>query len=270
MGNQASGRHRATTRDHLYGWYQTSLVGRRLRQQIIDELDVQLERLFGYHTLFLGVPPGMSIEDLAHSQTKLVANLDGELIDGAQTVVCTDEGLPFGTESIDTVVVFHALEVSSDPHQTLREIHRILVPNGNLFIIGFNPSSLFGLGWLCSRFIAPAKWRGLSLERLPRLADWLSLLNFQVARPRHKLVLRPLGKGVLFRWMARLDDWLIDHQVPLGGAFVLHAKKQVGAGIKGLQRRRSRPRLVLISVSRPVVGAKTHPQRSSSPLNENS
>ena len=109
MGNQASGRHRKTTRDHLYAWYQTSLVGRRLRQQIIDELDVQLERLFGYHTLFLGVPPGMSIKDLAHSQTKLVANLDGELVEGAQTVVCTDEGLPFGTESIDTVVVFHAL-----------------------------------------------------------------------------------------------------------------------------------------------------------------
>ena len=68
--------------------------------------------------------------------------------------------------------------------------------------------------------------------------DWLSLLNFQVDKPKHKLVLRPIGKGALFRWMARLDDWLIDHRVPMGGAFVVHAKKQVGAGIKGLQRRR--------------------------------
>ena len=63
-------------KDHLAQWYAGTAVGKRLHHQIISELDSQLERLFGYHTLFLGCPQ-MSVEDLAHSQTKLVATPDG-------------------------------------------------------------------------------------------------------------------------------------------------------------------------------------------------
>lgn len=258
MVNQNTSTERLGTKDHLVGWYTDTAVGKRLHHQIIGELDNQLERLFGYHTLFLGVPPSVSVEDLAHSQTKLIATPDGASVTGAQSVVCFDESLPFDTESIDTVVVFHGFEVCEEPHQALREAHRVLVPNGNLIIVGFNPESIFGLGWLINRFVFPAKWRGLKLERIPKLLDWLSLLNFQVAKPRHKLILRPIGGGRLFRWMARFDDWLVDHQVPMGGAFVLHARKQVGAGVKGLQRQKVRPKLVPIPVSRPAVGAETH------------
>ena len=69
--------------------------------------------------------------------------------------------------------------------------------------------------------------------------------------------------------MARLDDWLIGTRTR-GGAFVVHAKKRVGAGIKGLQRRRVRPRLVPIPVSGPAVGAETHQRSGNNPLNENS
>ena len=258
MVKQTNQQARLSTKDHLADWYAGTAVGKRLHHQIISELDSQLERLFGYHTLFLGVPPNVSVEDLAHSQTKLVATPDGTPVKGAQSVLCFDEALPFDTESIDTVVVFHGFEVCDEPHQALREAHRVLVPNGNLIIVGFNPETLFGLGWLINRFVFPAKWRGLKLERIPKLMDWLSLLNFQVAKPRHKLVIRPIGNGRLFNWMARFDDWLIDHQVPMGGAFVLHARKQVGAGIKGLQRQKVRPKLVAIPVSRPAVGAETH------------
>lgn len=100
----------------------------------------------------------------------------------------------------------------------------------------------------------------MKLERIPKLLDWLSLLNFQAAKPKHKLIVRPVGRGRLFRWMARFDDWLVDHQVPMGGAFVLHARKQVGAGIKGLHRQKARPKLVPIPVSRPAVGVETHPR----------
>ena len=85
-------------------------------------------------------------------------------------------------------------------------------------------------GLLMARFISPRKWRDLQLSEYP-LMDWLSLLNFQVDKPKHKLVLRPLER-CLFSWMARLDDWLIGHRVPMGGAFVVHAKKQVVQALK--------------------------------------
>ena len=118
--------------------------------------------------------------------------------------------------------------------------------------------------------MSPRRWRDLKLERLPRLIDWLTLLNFKCDKPEHKLVLRPFGKGRLFDWMAAIDDWLIDHRVPLGGAFVLHAKKQVTAGVSSVQRRQRRARLVPLPVSRPAVGAEPHRNQGTNSLNEES
>ena len=39
----------------------------------------------------------------------------------------------------------HALEWSVDPHATLREVERVLVPEGRVVICGLNPTSLWGL-----------------------------------------------------------------------------------------------------------------------------
>ena len=107
MVKQTNQQTRLSTKDHLAEWYADTAVGKRLHHQIISELDCQLERLFGYHTLFLGVPPNVSVEDLAHSQTKLVATPDGTPVKGAQSVVCFDEALPFDTESIDYTLSLH-------------------------------------------------------------------------------------------------------------------------------------------------------------------
>lgn len=234
MGNPSVAKLSSSVRHNLAGWYADSAVGARLRQQLMDELDLQLERLFGYHTVFLGVMPNLPLESLARSQASIVASPMPSNGSTGPVVICEDEWLPFETESVDTVVVFHGLEVAGDPRQVLREIQRILVPNGNLLIAGFNPETAFGLAWYLRRFVSPRRWRDLKLERLPRLIDWLTLLNFKCDKPEHKLVLRPFGKGRLFDWMAAIDDWLIDHRVPLGGAFVLHAKKQVTAGLQSM------------------------------------
>ena len=92
MVNQNTSTERLGTKDHLVGWYTDTSVGKRLHHQIIGELDNQLERLFGYHTLFLGVPPSVSVEDLAHSQTKLIATPDdsacGESKGGCHALWC--------------------------------------------------------------------------------------------------------------------------------------------------------------------------------------
>ena len=47
--------------------------------------------------------------------------------------------------SLDLVVLPHALELARDPHLTLREVERVLVPEGRVVIAGFNPASLWGL-----------------------------------------------------------------------------------------------------------------------------
>jgi hypothetical protein len=37
------------------------------------------------------------------------------------------------------------LELARDPHHALREVERVLVPEGRVVISGFNPASLWGL-----------------------------------------------------------------------------------------------------------------------------
>lgn len=87
--------------------------------------------------------------------------------------------LPFQTESIDLLVLAHALEVCDDPHHLLREAQRVLIPEGRLVILGFNPFSPWRLRRTTrsvNRF-PPSGHRWISL---PRIKDWLKLLNFDL------------------------------------------------------------------------------------------
>ena len=46
--------------------------------------------------------------------------------------------------TIDLIVMPHALEFTDDPHLMLREAWRVIRPEGQIVISGFNPFSLFG------------------------------------------------------------------------------------------------------------------------------
>ena len=86
--------------------------------------------------------------------------------------------LPFAGNSVDLVVLPHVLEFAETPHQVLREVERVLVPEGHVVIAGFNPLSLWGVKrWLAGPDAA-YPWRGQYLG-VRRLKDWLSLLGFE-------------------------------------------------------------------------------------------
>ncbi|HQS32115.1 methyltransferase domain-containing protein [Polaromonas sp.] len=103
----------------------------------------------------------------------------------------TDSGaLPFPPGSLDLVVLPHTLELGRDPHATLREVERVLVPEGRVVISGFNPVSLWGLGRRHYRSDdtvsagPPYLPRTSELIGYWRLRDWLRLLNFEVESAR--------------------------------------------------------------------------------------
>ena len=97
-------------------------------------------------------------------------------------VVVNDFGeLPFASHSLDLVVLPHVLEFAAEPHQVLREVERVLIPEGQVIVIGFNPASLWGARQLAGR-LASVPFPPLEGEfiSLPRLKDWLKLLNMEV------------------------------------------------------------------------------------------
>ena len=74
----------------------------------------------------------------------------------------------------------HRLEDCTDPHQLLREVDRVLRPEGRLVVLGINPWSLWGLrqalpGWLGGGFLPHAG----ALIGAPHVRDWIRLLSFE-------------------------------------------------------------------------------------------
>jgi SAM-dependent methyltransferase len=86
--------------------------------------------------------------------------------------------LPFASCSIDLVVLPHVLEFDPDPHRILREIERVLVPEGHVVVTGFNPFSLWGVRQRIRRDKGEAPWNGRYIG-VSRLKDWFALLGFE-------------------------------------------------------------------------------------------
>lgn len=91
--------------------------------------------------------------------------------------------LPFASQSLDLVVLPHVLEFAAEPHQVLREVERVLIPEGQVIVCGFNPASLWGArqgaGRLTGAHFLP---HGGEFISVPRIKDWLKLLNMEVNR----------------------------------------------------------------------------------------
>jgi len=140
------------------------------------ELDAAVADIFGFNALQIGLPqcPFLRANRIPLRQT--VSCLAGAGAD----VVCDLAALPFASSSTDLVILPHMLEFSEDPHQVLREIERILIPEGQIVVVGFNPLSLWGVHRRLRRG-GDFPWNGAYLS-LNRLKDWLKLLGFEVDR----------------------------------------------------------------------------------------
>ncbi|MCF7971893.1 MAG: class I SAM-dependent methyltransferase [Methylococcaceae bacterium] len=87
--------------------------------------------------------------------------------------------LPLQSDSVDMLILPHVLEFDSNKHQVLREVERILKPEGKLIILGFNPWNIYiNLQYLWHKEKG-APWLP-SLVSRTKIEDWLRLLNFEV------------------------------------------------------------------------------------------
>lgn len=161
-----------------------------------------------------------------------------ELLDGARTrsrswvvpkataladVVSRLTQLPLGSDAVDAVILPHTLEYDADPYGVLREVDRVLAPEGKLIILGFAPWSPWGLRTMGSRDGFPPGLRRLVSAR--RLSDWLRLLGHDVIDHRHYLYELPWGEPVTAAARIR-RGWF--YPLPAGG-FLLKAKKRIHA-----------------------------------------
>ncbi len=238
----------------LAQWLHTP-AGRYLLRWEQEHMDHTVADIFGFHALQLGLPEldGLRSNRMPHrwlsgdgSPEQRMSDDDPPVPRQAISLACDFEALPFDSQSLDLVVLPHALELARDPHFTLREVDRVLRPEGRVVILGFNPASLWALRQRLGRMR-----RGVGLGRgrhlyLPtegdfigyrRLRDWLRLLSFEVEAGRFGCYRPPVQSQ---RWLDRYEWaeqfggrwWPV-----LGAVYSLTAVKRVrGMRLVGLVR----------------------------------
>lgn len=181
---------------------------------------------FGYHAIQIGLPHW----DLLQANRipfKVCAAIEDTQEAPHSLVVAEPENLPFDTQSIDLLVLPHGLECAPNPHQVLREIERVLVPEGRVVISGFNPWSLWGLRERLPALDPVVPVPAPLQVSLPRLKDWFKLLSFELDRGRFGCYAVPsFTETWLSRWsfMEKAGDrwWPV-----CGAVYVVSAVKRV-------------------------------------------
>jgi len=217
------------------------------------QIDAAVADVFGYHALQLGLPEidalrenRMPLRFCAADRQLAVEVPDAEEVGYRRRVAIINryEELPFATHSIDLVVMPHILEFAHDPHQVLREVERVLVPEGHVVITGFNPASLWGARQFTSRLGAtPFLPREGHFISLSRVKDWLKLLSFEFTRGRFGCYAPSVRTTTwLHRW--RFMEKAGDRWWPMFGAvYLLTAVKRVrGMRLIGAVWKRSEER----------------------------
>ncbi len=150
-------------------------MGDWLAMEIQHKLDEWCPLMFGYHLLKLG-----TLSSQLSCAASSIRHQCAVAPEGASLgIIAAVDELPIRSGSIDACLLAHLLDFSSDPHQILREVERVLTPDGWIIISGFNPYSLVGLGRLLPNLRRRLPWsaRMFSPERV---LDWLHLLGFEV------------------------------------------------------------------------------------------
>jgi SAM-dependent methyltransferase len=221
-------------------WFETP-PGRYLLAWERAEFDRAVGDIFGYHALQIGLPEldALQANRMPH---KWLALNEAEAAGGlVKPDLITDFGaLPFEENSLDLVVLPHSLELNFDPHTTLREVERVLVPEGKVVICCLNPASLWGLRQRRAHVYRRLGFGDLYLPDAGdfigywRLRDWLRLLSFEVETSSFGCY-RPAFASE--KWLARFGwmDAVGERSWPIFGAvyFIVAVKRVRGVKLIG-------------------------------------
>jgi len=272
-----------------------SPVGQVLLEWEQRHLDQAVADLFGFHALQLGLPQleALQANRMPHRWLAVESAEDEPVPERASagapatagenptegadprvhvvpppTLRCHFDALPFAAATLDLVILPHALELARDPHLALREVERVLVPEGRAIIVGFNPASMWGLRQRIGRLLRRLAPRSSSELFLPhagefvgyrRLRDWLRLLSFEVEAGRFGCYIPPVTSArwvSRFAWMERAGD----HWWPVFGAlyYIVAVKRVRGMRLVGLIRNDARSKAHAAPAPVAVTQQKTH------------
>jgi SAM-dependent methyltransferase len=236
----------------LHAWFNVE-AGRDIRDAELEMVAAILPNLFGYHIVQLGNQVSdkfLTTTRISHSV--LIGN--GAAIDEEANIVGRCDALPLMANAIDVLVAPHVLEFADEPHAVLREAERVLIGEGFIVIVGFNPWSLCGLWQLLAGWRGKPPWSGQFLSA-SRITDWLKLLGFEIEFLKKTSFRPPLRRESItgkLRFMELLGTvcWPF-----FGNVYVVLAKKRVAAVTPLKASWQTRRRMMAGKVAEPTTRA---------------
>ncbi len=231
-------------------WLETPL-GQALLETEQGLLEPVLARTFGYHILQLGSSNHSMLKESPIGHKILFTPA---LSPETKAPVANNEALPLTSESVDAVLIHHALDFTPDSHRLLREAARVVMPGGKILIVGFNPLSTWGvrkffhwhnqLPW-SARFISST-----------RVTDWLKLLDFKIDKVSHGGFLLPVNHAKVVSSAERLNI-VGNFTIPqMGAVYFIVACKQVMPVTPIMPRWPRIPRPVIVRPVGETAGAR--------------
>ena len=231
----------------------TGTSGSLLLAQEQARVQAVLPNLFGYHLVQVGTLPGIDLMASSRILHRVVVEAD---VWPDESGLCTLPGkpdaLPLASDSIDALILPHVLEFEARPHDALREVQRVLMPEGHALIFGFNPWGFMGLWRAALKRRGTAPWCG-EFFSLKRLSDWLALLGFEIVSV-NQCFFRPPMRRLSVMKRLQLMETLGPHLWPVfAGAYFVMAKKRVARLTPVRPSWRTRRRLVAVGLAEPTA-----------------
>ncbi len=210
---------------HQWNHWLTSFLGKSLLTAELNALSLLTLGHYGNNALLLGATNQHTLlqsSAVAHqfllgplfNREKNMNYIEGEFYE-----------LPIQSGSIDQVFVPHMLELTDNPHQLLSEACRIVKPEGYIFIIGFNPYSLWGLKKLQMKN-KNVPWSGNFIHP-STIKKWLALVDFELETQQTLYFRPPTQHRNVFNNLKFLE-WIGNKcYKPFGGIYIIKAKAKV-------------------------------------------
>jgi SAM-dependent methyltransferase len=223
-----------------------SRLGQVTRRALSQRLRPLLGGLGGAKVMGLGYSTPYLADCVPEAETRLAFMLARQGVfrwpeDGAvQSALVEEYELPLLESVIDAGLVIHALEFTDAPGEMLKEIWRVLAPQGRLILVVPNRRGLW------ARFDSSPFGHGQPFSR-PQLSVLLRDSQFSVTSWSNALYFPPSGKGMMISSASALEKFGPRLMPAVSGVLVVEAVKQVYASAAARRKRRLvlRPRPAL-------------------------
>lgn len=235
-----------------------SKLGLATRRSLAGRLRPRLAGLPGGTVMGLGYAMPYLVDCIVQPEAQLAFMMARQGVfrwpdEGAVQSALVDEcDLPLLESVVDVALVVHGLELTDAPQEMLREIWRVLAPQGRLFLVVPNRRGVW------ARFDASPFGHGQPFSR-PQLSALLKESQFSVVSWSYALYFPPSTRSAMLSAAPAIEGLGSRFMPALSGVIIVEAAKQVYAVAAGKRLRRIPPRARPALAPVPAKGAWRHP-----------